>query len=122
MQKQTGRRKYLEHRETVRGLVWERLEFYRNFYKTAGYDFKVGRVSIRNQRTRWGSCSKAGNLNFNYRIALLPEALSDYVIVHELCHIGEFNHSGKFWDLVAVALPDYAKIRAELKKKRLRLS
>ena len=115
----SSRKDYLEHKEQARALVMERIEFYRAIYATKGYIFKFGRVSVRNQRTRWGSCSKAGNLNFNYRIALLPLALSDYIIVHELCHIGEFNHSDKFWSLVAVAVPNYLKIRKELKGKKV---
>lgn len=82
------------------------------------YNFPVGRVSIKNARTRWGSCSAKGNLNFNYKIALLPEHLADYLVVHELCHIGQFNHSQAFWDLVAQAVPEYRERRAELKKWR----
>lgn len=84
------------------------------------YSFAIGRVAIRNQKSRWGSCSKKGNLNFNYRIVLLPAHLADYVIVHELCHIGEFNHSRKFWVLVAQAAPDWRRHRAELKRVRLK--
>jgi hypothetical protein len=80
------------------------------------YNLPYRRISIRNQKTRWGSCSKAGNLNYNYKIALLPEKLADYIIVHELCHLKEFNHSRKFWDLVAQTLPDYKERRKEIKK------
>ena len=122
-----SRKNYLANKEAARVLVLERLEYFRKFYADIniadnaehGYDFKFGRVSIRNQKTRWGSCSKTGNLNFNYRIVLLPPRLCDYIIVHELCHLGEFNHSGKFWSLVALACPDYAEIRAELKGRKL---
>jgi hypothetical protein len=119
----SSRKNYLVRKETARTLVLERLEHFRKFYATNntahGYAFKVGRVSIRNQKTRWGSCSKTGNLNFNYRIVLLPPRLCNYIIVHELCHLGEFNHSSKFWSLVALACPDYAEIRAELKGRKL---
>jgi hypothetical protein len=59
---------------------------------------------------------RKGNLNFNYKIALLPERLADYIIVHELCHLKEVNHSQKFWNLVAKMMPDYLEIRNELKK------
>lgn len=79
------------------------------------YGFAYNRVAIRNQRTRWGSCSKRGNLNFNYRIASLPLHLADYVIVHELCHLMEFNHSQKFWDMVSRAIPDHRERRRELR-------
>ena len=80
------------------------------------YNFKYGRITIRNQKSRWGSCSRRGNLSFSYRIALLPAKLSDYIIVHEICHLGEFNHSRKFWDLVMVMVPDYKERRKELRK------
>jgi len=80
------------------------------------YGFKLRRFSIRNQSTRWGSCSRLKNLNFNYRLIFLPPELSDYIIVHELCHLGEMNHSAKFWQLVAQEKPDYLALRRELKK------
>ncbi len=66
-------------------------------------------------KTRWGSCSKKKNLNFNARIAQLPDHLIDYVIVHELCHLIEFNHSAKFWALVAQTIPDPQNCRRELR-------
>lgn len=66
-----------------------------------------GRITIRNQRTRWGSCSRKGNLNFNCLLMLMPEDVIDYVVVHELCHRIEMNHSKRFWDQVARVLPDY---------------
>ncbi|MBI5913528.1 M48 family metallopeptidase [Candidatus Azambacteria bacterium] len=85
----------------------------------AMYGFRFNRITIRNQKTRWGSCSRNRNLNFNYKIALLPQRLTDYIIVHELCHLGEFNHSRKFWALVAQAMPDHAELRKELKRNRI---
>ncbi len=81
----------------------------------AVYNFLFNAIQIRNQKTRWGSCSKKGNLNFNYKIKFLPSRLADYLVVHEICHLKEFNHSKKFWNLVAQALPDYKNLRAEFR-------
>lgn len=80
------------------------------------YNFVYKKVSIRNQSTRWGSCSKSGTLSFNYRLYFLSPELQDYVLVHELCHLKEMNHSLKFWGLVERAVPDYKELRRELKK------
>ena len=74
-----------------------------------------GRITIRNQRTRWGSCSSRGNLNFNCLLMLTPPEVIDYVVVHELCHRKEMNHSGRFWDEVARILPGYAEQEKWLK-------
>ncbi len=79
------------------------------------YGFSYNRISIRAQKLRWGSCSSAGNLSFNYRIAVLPPQIADYVVVHELCHLAEMNHSGRFWTLVARAVPDHKRVRKELR-------
>lgn len=85
-------------------------------YWNTFYNFKFGRISIKNTKSRWGSCSKKGNLNFNYRIVFLSPHLADYLIVHELCHLGQFDHSPKFWNLVSKTVPDHEKCRAELKR------
>lgn len=75
-----------------------------------------GRLSIRQQATRWGRCSRKGNLNFNWTLILLPEALADYVVVHELAHRREMNHSPKFWKIVEEQLPDYRELRRQLRE------
>lgn len=111
--KKTGQKQYLELKEKARELVTRRLEYWNLHYKLT-----YGRVSIRNQVSRWGSCSSKGNLNFNYRIVNLTPELADYIIVHELCHRGQFNHSQKFWDLVGETMSHYELLRKELLKIR----
>jgi predicted metal-dependent hydrolase len=83
------------------------------------YNYSHNKIFIKNQKTCWGSCSKKKNLNFNYKILFLPEKAQDYIIIHELCHLKEFNHSKKFWGLVAKIMPNYLEIRKELKKNGL---
>ena len=102
------------HKRRAISLIVEKANKYTQIYK-----FKINRITVRNQKTRWGSCSKQGNLSFNYRITLLPESLAEYIIVHEICHLGEFNHSKKFWSLVEQTIPDYKEKRKALKKIRL---
>ncbi len=110
------RRRYLSHKEAARTLVHARLLHFQALYATLGHQLIYKRVAVRDQRSRWGSASKAGNLNFNYRIVHLRPALQDYIIVHELCHLKEFNHAEPFWNLVALTTPDWNILRAELRK------
>lgn len=111
------RKDYLKYKESARKFAVERIE---HFNET--YNFKYKRISIRNQKTRWGSCSVKGNLNFNYKIIHLPMNIADYIIVHELCHLKEMNHSKKFWALVEVIFPEHKAIRRELKKLSIELN
>jgi predicted metal-dependent hydrolase len=115
--KKGSKSEYLKYKNQALDLVKNKLEHFNKFY-----NFKYNKVTVRNQSTRWGSCSKSGNLNFNYKLALLPENLVDYVVVHELCHLGEFNHSKNFWDLVARVIPDFKDRRQELRVKSINLS
>ena len=80
------------------------------------YGFSYHKLSIRNQKSRWGSCSRKGDISLNYRIIFLPERLADYIIVHELCHTREMNHSKRFWALVAMAIPDHRERRKEIRR------
>ena len=68
---------------------------------------RPGRIAIRDQKSRWGSCSSKGNLNFNWKLIMAPPQALDYVVIHELCHLWEFNHSPRFWDRVRSFMPDY---------------
>lgn len=90
-----------------------------HFNKRFGYTFN--KIIIKNQKTRWGSCSKKKNLNFNFKVILLPNDLRDYIIVHELCHLKEFNHSRRYWNLVQMMLPNYKKLVADLRNSGLNL-
>ena len=83
----SSRDEYLKYRKKALELAQSKVDYFNQFY-----GFSYNKITIKQQKTRWGSCSKKGNLNFNYRILLIPEKFADYIIVHELCHLKEFNH------------------------------
>ena len=89
-------------REKARAVVTEKVQYYAPLIGVT-----YNQIAIRAQHTRWGSCSSKGNLNFNCLLALVPMEVLDYVVVHELCHRKELNHSDRFWNEVAKILPDY---------------
>lgn len=92
-------------------LVQQRLLHFNTYY---GYTWK--NVAVKNITSRWGSCSKKGNLGFSYRILFLSPEVADYLVVHELCHLGEFNHSKKFWALIEQTIPHYKELRLQLQR------
>lgn len=88
--------------------------------KTAYWATRIGvtynRIAIKSQKTRWGSCSAKGNLNYNWHIIAADETLIDYIVIHELCHLRHLNHSPAFWKLVASHCPTYLDCRARLRR------
>lgn len=77
---------------------------------------RVNQIHIRDQKTRWGSCSSLRNLNFNWRLVMAPPEVLDYVVVHELCHLTHMNHSREFWDMVGSVMPEYWERKKWLKE------
>lgn len=101
---------YHAHRDMARSHITSRVEDWNQHY-----GFTYNRIAIKNHRRRWGSCSSLGNLNFNYKLILLPPHLLDYIVVHELCHLKELHHGPQFWQTVAEALPHYQTLVQELR-------
>jgi predicted metal-dependent hydrolase len=110
-----SKREYEKNKTEILRKVKERLEFFNRFYKLPYH-----KVSIRNQSSLWGSCTRAGNLQFNYKLMYVPDKTFDYVVVHELCHLKEHNHSDRFWALVSKMIPEYKIIRKSLHQYILR--
>jgi predicted metal-dependent hydrolase len=81
----------------------------------AQHGFEAGRVTIRDQRSRWGSCSPSGDISLNWRLITMPDAVRDYVLLHELAHLREPNHSRRFWRLVSQICPDWRAARQRLR-------
>ena len=92
-------------------IIPKRVEYYARIMGA-----RYGRITIRNQVSRWGSCSVKGNLNFNCLLMLCPAEVLDYVVVHELCHLKEMNHSKNFWSLVESFCPEYRQHKTWLKE------
>lgn len=105
-----------ELRERAKSVLAQRTAY---FARQIGVTY--GKITVRDQKTRWGSCSQTGNLNFNFRLILAPSEVLDYVVVHELCHRRQMNHSAQFWQEVAQVLPDYRKRKAWLTENGWRL-
>lgn len=99
------------YRKKAEEVIHDRLQFFNEYY-----GFRYARVTLRNQKTRWGSCSAKKNLNFNWRLIMAPIEVIDYVVVHELCHLKEMNHSSRYWKLVSETIPDYKKVSQWLKQ------
>ena len=115
-EKQKNRKEYSEQekqvlKEKARRILTERTEYYKQILNV---DYT--KIRIAEQKTRWGSCSGRGVISYNWRLILMPDMILDYVVVHELCHLIEMNHSKAFWNLVGTVLPDYQKRRAWLKE------
>ena len=113
----SDKKTYRKNKEQARELIKSRLDFYNKFYN---FEYKSFRV--KNLKSRWGSCSSKKNLNFNYKLIFLPLDLVDYIIVHELCHLKQFNHSNEFWKLVAESIPNYKDLRKRLLNDYLHMS
>jgi len=111
-------RKKLEqwYKSKAKELIYERLALF-----TDKIGVKVNTVRFKNQKTRWGSCSQRGNLNFNWKLVMAPTDIVDYVVVHELCHFIQMNHSKEFWQLVGNQIPDHNERRKWLKENGVKL-
>ncbi len=123
---------FLRHTETQQKVVsaqvlkWYREQALEKILESIGrFQILLGvspkKISIRNQRQRWGSCNQRHHLNFNWRLILLPQAILDYVVVHELCHILHLDHSFRFWEKVRSLLPDFRESRQWLKERSAEL-
>ena len=99
------------YRDKAREIFEQKVSYYAQMMGVS-----YGRIAIRDQKTRWGSCSGEGNLNFNWRLIFAPAGVLDYVVVHELAHRKEINHSPRFWKVVEDTMPEYRKYQKWLKE------
>ncbi|WP_129596474.1 M48 family metallopeptidase [Anaerophilus nitritogenes] len=90
--------------------IVDRINYFQKYFEVM-----PNKITMKNQKTRWGSCSSKRNLNFNFRIIMAPSEVIDYLVVHEMCHLVHMNHSKQFWELVESIIPDYKKRREWLK-------
>ena len=111
---QRDRRQYIARKEEARQMLVTRVNYFLLEFGPI-LTHRPLAISIRDQHGRWGSCSGKGNITFNYKLVLLPPELRDYVVVHELCHLVELNHSRAFWELVGKILPEWKELRRALK-------
>lgn len=111
----TGTRdEYLKYKKVAQSIISQKVSYWNRYY-----NFDYNRISIKNMKTQWGSCSSKGNLNFNYKCIFLNEKQLDYIVVHELCHLRQMNHSSRFWDLVAQTIPDCKQLAREVRSIQL---
>jgi len=103
---------YRQYRKQAQELIKSKVDYY-----CRRQNLQYNRISIRNQKTRWGSCSRDGNLNFSYKLIFLTPEEQDYIVVHELCHLEEQNHSRDFWNLVERILPNYRVAHKSIRDK-----
>lgn len=97
------------YRNMARDLITRRVAYYHGL--TGG---SYSKITIRDQKSRWGSCSSLGTLSFNYRLIFAPAGVLDYVVVHELCHLTHMNHSKNFWNMVEKIMPEYRQYKSWL--------
>jgi predicted metal-dependent hydrolase len=106
----SSKKLYAANKEAARALVLDRVAHF-----SLHYQVQPRRIAIKNLKSRWGSCSRKGNLNFSYKLLFLTPELRDYVVVHELCHLKEFNHGPDFWKLVSEKVPNYKECAKRLR-------
>ena len=108
-----SRKLYMANKEAARRLIVDRIAYFNQQYQVP-----IKRIAVKSLKSRWGSCSRKGNLNFSYKLLFLSPELRDYVIVHELCHLKEFNHGPRFWACVAETIPNYKECVKRLRSGR----